>query len=122
MSSSKVDAATNTQRKICDVTHTPVFSVLHPCIPRLYVMPWKQNMKNRRLILLHQKLHNIPDDEGEESLFWEKRERLCHGEDRRCLEDQMNQLTPGYILNFPMSSHLSRYGGTMIRRWGRSRV
>ncbi|XP_038659890.1 testis-expressed protein 43-like [Scyliorhinus canicula] len=122
MSSSRVDAATNTKPKTCDIVHIPIFSDLHPCIPRRYVMPWKQDMKNRRLILHHQKLSEIPNDEGEESLFLEKRERLCHGEDRLCLHDQMNQLTPGNILHIPISSHLSRYGSTIVRRWGRSRT
>ncbi|XP_043529884.1 testis-expressed protein 43-like [Chiloscyllium plagiosum] len=106
----------------CTIGHIPIFSDLHPCIPRRYVMPWKQDMKNSRLILKHQKLSGIPHDEGEESLFLERRERLCHGEDRLCLSDQMNQLTPGNMLHIPLSSHLSRYRSTIIRRWGRSRT
>uniref|UniRef100_A0A669ERJ3 Uncharacterized protein n=1 Tax=Oreochromis niloticus TaxID=8128 RepID=A0A669ERJ3_ORENI len=31
--------------------HIPTFSARHPMIPKLYVMPWKQDMKNRRLLM-----------------------------------------------------------------------
>lgn len=31
-------------------SHIPTFSARHPMIPKLYVMPWKQDMKNQRLL------------------------------------------------------------------------
>uniref|UniRef100_A0A4W3IFC6 Testis expressed 43 n=1 Tax=Callorhinchus milii TaxID=7868 RepID=A0A4W3IFC6_CALMI len=101
--------------------HMPIFSDMHPCIPRLYVMPWKHDMKNRKLILKHQALAKIPHDFTEESLFWSKRERLCHGQDRKCLEDQMNHLTPGTILQLPLSSHMSKHRSLVLTRWARAR-
>lgn len=39
---------TFTPRRSC--THIPSFSARHPMIPKLYVMPWKQDMKHQRLL------------------------------------------------------------------------
>uniref|UniRef100_A0A672ZPW2 Uncharacterized protein n=1 Tax=Sphaeramia orbicularis TaxID=375764 RepID=A0A672ZPW2_9TELE len=66
--------------------HVPTFSARHPMIPRLYVMPWRQDMKNQRL-LLKVALAQIPVLPHEESLCLCGRERLCH------IQDQKQSLT-----------------------------
>lgn len=38
-----------TLRRSC--SHIPTFSTHHSMIPKLYVMPWRQDMKNQRLLL-----------------------------------------------------------------------
>uniref|UniRef100_A0A7N6BKV7 Testis expressed 43 n=1 Tax=Anabas testudineus TaxID=64144 RepID=A0A7N6BKV7_ANATE len=58
-------------------SHIPTFSARHPMIPKLYVMPWKQDMKNQRLL----KKAGIPVVPQEESLCLCGRERLCHSQD-----------------------------------------
>lgn len=32
-------------------SHVPTFSKKHPMIPKLYVMPWKQDMKNQKHLM-----------------------------------------------------------------------
>ncbi|XP_026177918.1 uncharacterized protein LOC113139132 isoform X4 [Mastacembelus armatus] len=44
-------AAGSSQQHEQSCSHIPSFSVRHPMIPRLYVMPWKQDMKNQRLLM-----------------------------------------------------------------------
>ncbi|XP_047448968.1 testis-expressed protein 43-like [Mugil cephalus] len=52
----------------------------HPMIPKLYVMPWKQDMKNQRLLMKNAALAGIPVLPLEESLCFCGRERLCHSQ------------------------------------------
>uniref|UniRef100_A0A8C4H3U7 Testis-expressed protein 43 n=1 Tax=Dicentrarchus labrax TaxID=13489 RepID=A0A8C4H3U7_DICLA len=62
----------------CDMK---LFSARHPMIPKLYVMPWKQDMKNQRLLMKNAALAGIPVVPLEESLCFCGRERLCHNQD-----------------------------------------
>uniref|UniRef100_A0A671URE9 Uncharacterized protein n=1 Tax=Sparus aurata TaxID=8175 RepID=A0A671URE9_SPAAU len=57
-------------------SHIPTFSARHPMIPKLYVMPWKQDMKNQRLLIKNAALAGIPVVPLEESLCFCGREML----------------------------------------------
>ncbi|XP_062456204.1 sperm-associated microtubule inner protein 10 [Rhea pennata] len=92
--------------------HLPKFSSKHGMIPELYVMPWKQDMKNRKLILKHAELAGIYAGALEDSLFLEHRERLCHGEERKSLQEKMPPEM--LIADIPIYSHLSRYQSSVI--------
>uniref|UniRef100_A0A670JJV7 Sperm microtubule inner protein 10 n=1 Tax=Podarcis muralis TaxID=64176 RepID=A0A670JJV7_PODMU len=92
--------------------HLPSFSYRHGMIPKLYVMPWKQDMKYRDMALKHAKLVELYSGPLEDSLFLEKRERHCHGEDRKQLLQKVPcQLT---VEDIPIYSHLSRYHKSMV--------
>ncbi|XP_062310780.1 sperm-associated microtubule inner protein 10-like [Osmerus eperlanus] len=94
--------------------HAPKFSRRHPMIPKLYVMPWKQDMKNQRLLMKNAGLVEVPCVDQEESLYLEGRERLCHGQDRKELSNT-SSIIPGQsgatALN---ASHLSRYNSSAV--------
>ncbi|KAJ8380961.1 hypothetical protein SKAU_G00017390 [Synaphobranchus kaupii] len=77
-------------------------------IPKLYVMPWKEDMKNQRLLLKNGSLAQIPCGLHEESLFLERRERLCHGQDRVGSLDPSAPSPQQSCLPPPIASHLSR--------------
>ncbi|XP_028269838.1 testis-expressed protein 43-like [Parambassis ranga] len=62
-------------------SHIPTFSTRHPMIPKLYVMPWRQDMKNRKLLMKNAALAGIPVVPLEETLCLGGRERLCHSQD-----------------------------------------
>lgn len=95
--------SSSTLRRSC--SHIPTFSTHHSMIPKLYVMPWRQDMKNQRLLLkVTQKESKIQLQKGiksdslcacvlqnatlaavpvvplEESLYFCNRERLCHSQ------------------------------------------
>uniref|UniRef100_A0A8D0CZU5 Testis-expressed protein 43 n=1 Tax=Sander lucioperca TaxID=283035 RepID=A0A8D0CZU5_SANLU len=80
-------------------SHIPTFSARHPMIPKLYVMPWKQDMKNQRILMKNAALAEIPVIPLEESLCFCGRERLCHS------QDSSSSLSPS-------SAHLSQTGLT----------
>ncbi|XP_035236033.1 testis-expressed protein 43-like [Anguilla anguilla] len=94
--------------------HVPAFSVRHPMIPKLYVMPWKQDMKNQRLLLKAQ----VPRRPHEESLFLEGRERLCHGQGRAGSLDPTAPAPPLTCRPPPIASHLSRYNSSLTTTRG----
>ncbi|KAI4820992.1 hypothetical protein KUCAC02_028945 [Chaenocephalus aceratus] len=79
-------------------SHAPTFSAQHPMIPKLYVMPWKQDMKNQRLLM-------------KESLWFCGRERLCHSQESPsssfALLTQSGQTAHH-------SSHFSRYNSSVV--------
>ncbi|KAI1900254.1 hypothetical protein AGOR_G00048100 [Albula goreensis] len=99
-------------------SHIPAFSVRHPMIPKLYVMPWKQDMKNQRLLLMNANLAQIPVGPHEESLCLEQRERLCHGQDRTGPLDSSAHSPPQTCLPPPIASHLSRYNSSLATTRG----
>lgn len=83
-------------------------------IPRLYVMPWKQDMKNQRLLLKNAGLAGSPCVPQEESLYVEGRERLCHGQDRTELS-KTPSFTPSQAgVTAPNASHYSRYNSSVV--------
>nr|XP_028605362.1 testis-expressed protein 43 [Podarcis muralis] len=107
-----VSKAVNTDLKGLIHCHLPSFSYRHGMIPKLYVMPWKQDMKYRDMALKHAKLVELYSGPLEDSLFLEKRERHCHGEDRKQLLQKVPcQLT---VEDIPIYSHLSRYHKSMV--------
>ncbi|XP_043837360.1 testis-expressed protein 43 [Dromiciops gliroides] len=92
--------------------HLPKFSVKQGLIPRHYVMNWKQDMKFRRVHLKHAQLSGIHAGPLEESLFLDRSERLCHGEDR---DKVLKKISPHLkIADMPLHSPLSRYQSTVI--------
>merc|ERR1712224_1054080 len=60
---------------------SPKFTPYHPLIPKLYICAWKQDMKNRDLIVENCKLSEL-SYQAEDSLYLEKRERLNNVEPR----------------------------------------
>ncbi|XP_001178789.2 testis-expressed protein 43-like [Strongylocentrotus purpuratus] len=61
----------------------PRFSKLHPVIPRRYVPEWKNDMKNRELLVKNCEMSGIiPKGPHDESLFLDKRERMNEVEPR----------------------------------------
>ncbi|KAM4615823.1 uncharacterized protein ACJ7VT_008839, partial [Polymixia lowei] len=99
-------------------SHIPEFSARHPMIPKLYVMPWKHDMKNQRLLLKNAGLAGIPVLPHEESLCLCGRERLCHGQDRTGLShtssssDTYTHTQTGLTAHH--SSHFSRYNSSVV--------
>ncbi|XP_043916719.1 testis-expressed protein 43 [Protopterus annectens] len=96
--------------------HLPQFTPSQPVIPKRYVMPWKQDMKNRKLILKNAEHIGVSTGPHEESLYLEHRERLCHGERVNDVLEKSLQRTPGYLLFPPMHSQFSRYCSSLIRQ------
>ncbi|KAJ8401642.1 hypothetical protein AAFF_G00379590 [Aldrovandia affinis] len=100
-------------------SHAPAFSIRHPMIPKLYVMPWKQDMKNQRHLLKNASLAQIPHGPHEESLCLEQRERLCHGQNRTGPLDSTSACSvPQTCLPSPIASHLSRYNSSLATTRG----
>ncbi|KAK2838138.1 hypothetical protein Q5P01_015350 [Channa striata] len=97
-------------------SHIPTFSARHPMIPRLYVMPWKQDMQNQRLLNKNAALAGIPVVPLEESLCFGGRERLCHSQDStHCSSSPSHSGPLGQTgLMVPNSSHFSRYNSSVL--------
>ncbi|XP_040897456.1 testis-expressed protein 43-like [Toxotes jaculatrix] len=103
-------------------SHIPAFSARHPMIPKLYVMPWKQDMKNRSLLMKNAALAGIPVVPLEESLCFCGRERLCHGQDtnHRSTSSSSSSSSSSSAplsqtgLTAHHSSHLSRYNSSVV--------
>ncbi|XP_029296086.1 testis-expressed protein 43-like [Cottoperca gobio] len=96
--------------------HVPAFSARHPMIPKLYVMPWKQDMKNQRLLMKNAALAEIPVVPLEESLCFCGRERLCHSQDstHRSTFSSSSALLSQTGLTAHPSSHFSRYNSSVV--------
>ncbi|XP_072506560.1 sperm-associated microtubule inner protein 10 isoform X2 [Notamacropus eugenii] len=92
--------------------HLPRFSFKQGLIPRHYVMSWKQDMKFRKVHLKHAQLSGIHPGPLEETLFLDRAERLCHGEER----DAVLKKYPPHvkITDMPLYSPLSKYQSTII--------
>ncbi|KAJ8285251.1 hypothetical protein GJAV_G00024660 [Gymnothorax javanicus] len=87
-------------------------------IPKLYVMPWKQDMENRRLLLKNAGLAQISSRPHEESLFLGSKERLCHGQSRVGQLDPGTPAPPQTCLPPPIASPLSRYNSSLTTTRG----
>ncbi|XP_053144386.1 testis-expressed protein 43 [Hemicordylus capensis] len=92
--------------------HLPRFSYRHGMIPKHYVMPWKQDMKYRKMTLQHADLVGIYHGAPEDTLFLNKSERHCHGEDRKKVLQKVPQQMA--VEDIPIYSHLSRYHKSMV--------
>nr|XP_025043248.1 testis-expressed protein 43-like isoform X2 [Pelodiscus sinensis]XP_025044007.1 testis-expressed protein 43 isoform X3 [Pelodiscus sinensis] len=92
--------------------HLPQLSNKHGMIPAHYVMPWKEDMKNRKFTLKHAAVVGIYTGATEDCLFLEHRERLCHGEERKCIREKIPLEMP--IEDIPIHSHLSRYQKSVV--------
>ncbi|XP_019131668.1 uncharacterized protein LOC109142418 isoform X2 [Larimichthys crocea] len=94
----------------------------HPMIPKLYVMPWKQDMKNQRLLMKNAALAGIPVVPLEESLCFCGRERLCHSENSThhstssssSPSPSSSALLSQTGLIAHHSSHFSRYNSSVV--------
>ncbi|XP_068102886.1 sperm-associated microtubule inner protein 10 [Hyperolius riggenbachi] len=122
--SSRKPEAMNSVATITDIkglvhSHVPEFSRRHPIIPKRYVMPWKQDMVNRKLILRHADLAEVHRGPQEESLFLENRERRCHGEMRHLVLEKMKISSQMPTTDLPLHSPLSRYNSYMINQRSR---
>ncbi|XP_012590963.1 sperm-associated microtubule inner protein 10 [Microcebus murinus] len=103
-----------------DEIHLPRFSLKQGMIPRRYVMPWKENMKFRKVNLKLAEVCGIYTGPLEDSLFLNHSERLCHGEDRRVV---LRKGPPEIkIADMPLHSPLSRYQSTVISHGFRRRL
>ncbi|XP_056393288.1 testis-expressed protein 43 [Hyla sarda] len=104
-----VSVATITDIKGLAHSHVSEFSRRHPTIPKRYVMPWKHDMVNRKLITRHADLSGLYKGPHDESLFLQNKERLCHGEDRHVILEKIKIPLQHQLTDFPLHSHLSRY-------------
>ncbi|XP_077674147.1 sperm-associated microtubule inner protein 10 [Eretmochelys imbricata] len=100
--------------------HLPKLSHKHGMIPVHYVMPWKEDMKNRKFTLKHADVVGIYTGATEDSLFLEHRERLCHGEERKHIREKIPQEM--LIADIPIHSHLSRYQKSVIAHGWRMKL
>ncbi|XP_032654441.1 sperm-associated microtubule inner protein 10 [Chelonoidis abingdonii] len=107
-----VSVGTNTDLKGLVHCHLPKLSRKHGMIPMHYVMPWKEDMKNRKFTLKHAEVVGIYTGATEDNLFLEHRERLCHGEERKHVQEKIPQEI--MIVDIPIYSHLSRYQKSVI--------
>ena len=90
------------------------FSAYHPIIPKNYTPAWKQDMKNRTLIVENAKSSNLDYNGTESTLFLEKRERLAH---HRQNEERNQELVLTKQNNIPpMHSSLSKYQSSLMFR------
>ncbi|TDH13194.1 hypothetical protein EPR50_G00055480 [Perca flavescens] len=101
-----------TRRRPC--SHIPTFSARHPMIPKLYVMPWKQDMKNQRILMKNAVLAEIPVVPLEESLCFCGRERLCHSQDSSSSSSSSSAPLSQTGLTAHHSSHFSRYNSSVV--------
>ncbi|KAM6944369.1 sperm-associated microtubule inner protein 10-like [Lycodopsis pacificus] len=113
------DAAESLQQHQRSCSHIPTFSARHPMIPKLYVMPWKQDMKNQRLLMKNAALAEIPVVPLEESLWFCGRERLCHSQDSTHLASSSSSSSSSAPLSQTgltahHSSHFSRYNSSVV--------
>lgn len=111
-----VSVATITDIKGLAHSHISEFSRRHPIIPKRYVMPWKQDMVNRKLITRHADLAGLYTGAQEESLFLQNKERLCHGEEHHIIMEKMKIPLQHRMTDFPLHSPLSRYQSYMINQ------
>ncbi|KAF3695222.1 Testis-expressed protein 43 [Channa argus] len=85
-------------------------------IPKLYVMPWKQDMKNQRLLKKNAALAGIPVVPLEESLCLCARDRLWHSQDSTRSSTSSPSSAPlsqtGRMVS--NSSHFSRYNSSVV--------
>ncbi|XP_073511003.1 sperm-associated microtubule inner protein 10 isoform X2 [Phyllobates terribilis] len=88
----------------------------HPIIPKRYVMSWKQDMVNRKLITRHADLAGLYRGPQEESLFLQNKERLCHGEEHHIIMEKIEIPSQHQRTDFPLHSPLSRYQSYMINQ------
>ncbi|XP_035514640.1 testis-expressed protein 43-like [Morone saxatilis] len=100
-------------------SHIPAFSARHPMIPKLYVMPWKQDMKNQRLLMKNAALAGIPVVPLEESLCFCGQERLCCNQDsthHSTSSSSSSSSTPlsQTGLTAHHTSHFSRYNSSVV--------
>ncbi|XP_020940362.1 testis-expressed protein 43 [Sus scrofa] len=103
-----------------EAIHLPRFSLKQELIPRHYVMPWKENMKFRKVNLKHAEACRIHAGPLEDTLFLNHSERLCHGEDRKVV---LKKGPPEIkIADMPLHSPLSRYQSTVISLGFRRRL
>ncbi|KAK5870654.1 hypothetical protein PBY51_003582 [Eleginops maclovinus] len=82
-------------------------------IPKLYVMPWKQDMKNQKLLMKNAALAEIPLVPLEESLCFSGRERLCHSQESTSSSSSSALLTQTEQTAHH-SSHFSRYNSSVV--------
>ncbi|XP_059192320.1 testis-expressed protein 43-like [Centropristis striata] len=110
------DAAGSVAQHERSCCHVPTFSARHPMIPRLYVMPWRQDMKNQRLLMKNAALAEIPVVPLEESLCFCARERLCHNQNSSHRSSITSSSAPlaQTGLTAHNSSHFSRYNSSVV--------
>ncbi|XP_069820657.1 sperm-associated microtubule inner protein 10 [Dendropsophus ebraccatus] len=111
-----VSVATITDIKGLAHSHVSEFSRRHPTISTRYVMPWKQDMVNRKLITRHADLAGLYKGPHEDSLFLRNKERLCHGEERHIIMEKMKIPPQHGMTDFPLHSPLSRYQSHVIKQ------
>ncbi|XP_006002780.1 sperm-associated microtubule inner protein 10 [Latimeria chalumnae] len=109
-----VSVGTNTDLKGLLHCHIPKFSPCHPIIPSQYVMGWKMEFKFREQIAKSVQQAGIPNSLTEKSLFQGNKERLCHGEDRRKIQEKIQYQDTSKFQCPPRHSHLYKYNSSLI--------
>ncbi|XP_059690006.1 LOW QUALITY PROTEIN: sperm-associated microtubule inner protein 10 [Gavia stellata] len=77
------------------------------------VIPWKGILIFRNVFIQHAELAEIHTGALEDRLFLEHQERLCHGDERKSLQEK---IMPWELLiaDILIHSHVSRYWATVI--------
>ncbi|XP_063958748.1 sperm-associated microtubule inner protein 10-like [Lytechinus pictus] len=95
----------------------PRFSKLHPVIPRRYVPEWKNDMKNRELLVMNCEMSGIiPKGPHDESLFLDKRERMNEVEPRARVESKHPVLERYDALRPEFHTAQSKYQSSLMFR------
>jgi len=95
----------------------PKFSKYHPVIPRRYVPEWKNDMKNRELIVKNcEQSGIIPKGPHDESLFLDKRERLNEVEPRPRVDAKRPYLSRYDMLRPEFHTAQSKYQSSLMFR------
>ncbi|XP_022092899.1 testis-expressed protein 43-like isoform X2 [Acanthaster planci] len=95
----------------------PEFSKLHPVIPRRYVPEWKNDMRNRELIMKNCDVSGIiPKGPHDESLFLDKRERMNEVEPRKRCESKRPVLERYHALRPEFHTSQSKYQSSLMFR------
>lgn len=93
----------------------PRFSKFHPVVPMQYVPEWKQDMKNRNLIMKNCEMSGIiPKGPHDESLFLEKRERMNEVEPRARVDVKKPHISRYDMLYPQFHSPQSKYQSTLM--------
>ncbi|CAF1132413.1 unnamed protein product [Brachionus calyciflorus] len=96
----------------------PWYSKNHPMIPRFYVQPWTQDIKNRPILIHNAKNGGVPTYEHDDCLFLNKREQMTYNVQNRSQVDIRTNLPPRYEMLKPKNYQTTqRYNSNMLARF-----
>ncbi|XP_071963182.1 sperm-associated microtubule inner protein 10-like [Antedon mediterranea] len=98
-------------------SRVPKFSKLHPIIPRRYVPEWKNDMKNRELIVKNCEASQLVSKGPHvKSLYLDKRERMNEVEPRERVEAKKPQFDRYTALRPEFATVQSKYQSSLMFR------